>query len=99
MKNAVRYSDSSTGHSLWHSSFTRNGSNNVFINNLPSHRVGDYWEPHCAYIMLFHECHHGTSMRGSPTVFVNNRSAMRVGDAISCGDTAMTGSPNVFIGP
>ena len=44
-------------------------------------------------------CHSGVSVEGSSTVYINNRQAMRVGDPISCGDFAMTGSDDVFIGP
>ncbi len=94
MSSAVRYSDLSTGHTSWTSTSNHSGSDNVFINGLPSHRVGDEWDQHCSP-----NCHSGVSVEGSSTVYINNRQAMRVGDPISCGDFAMTGSDDVFIGP
>ena len=43
MSSAVRYSDLSTGHTSWPSTSNHSGSDNVLINGLPSHRVGDEW--------------------------------------------------------
>lgn len=65
-------------------------SPNVFANNRRIHRNGDAWMPHGVPL------HGRISIGGSPDVFVNNRRVMRIGDAISCGDRAGQGSPNVF---
>ncbi|WP_235937931.1 PAAR domain-containing protein [Endobacterium cereale] len=35
---------------------------------------------------------------GSSTVYINGKPAGRIGDAIDCGGTAQTGSPDVYIG-
>ncbi|MDX5979643.1 PAAR domain-containing protein [Vreelandella alkaliphila] len=48
--------------------------------------------PHCGSST----CHGGTSVSGSGSVFVNGRAITRVSDAVDCGSTAATGSPNVF---
>lgn len=69
-------------------------SSNVFINGLGSHRVGDPWPTHCCG----DACHSSVSVAGSTTVYVNGRQQMRLCDALSCGELASVGSPNVFAG-
>ena len=68
------------------------GSPNVFINNIPATSVGDFYPVHCCG----DSCHSGTALSTS-NVFVNSKKIHRSGDPISCGDTAINGSPNVFI--
>lgn len=67
------------------------GSNDVFVNNIPVCREGDYYPTHCCGS----SCHDGVAVSAS-NVFVNNRKIHRFGDRISCGDTANNGSLNVF---
>lgn len=45
------------------------------------------------------ECHDGFLLTGSQTVYTNGLQQSRQNDPISCGDSVMTGSPNVFVGP
>lgn len=67
------------------------GSPNVFVNSIPATRAGDYYPTHCCGS----KCHDGFATSTS-NVFVNNKPIHRSGDAITCGDFAFNGSPNVF---
>jgi uncharacterized Zn-binding protein involved in type VI secretion len=69
-------------------------SDNVFINGIGAHRVGDHWTTHCCTII----CHDGVASEGSSKVFVNGKAAVRIGDMISCGSASAQGSPSVFFG-
>ena len=64
------------------------GSENVFTNSKPQHRLTDGWAGHL---------HKGNAASGSPDVFVNSLPACRVGDKVSCGSNMAQGSPNVYI--
>lgn len=72
------------------------GSPNVFINDLDSHRLTDDGDCRCP--------HGGTydSTQGSPNVFVNGLAKTRINDETTCQNCGVkghhiTGSPNVFI--
>ena len=95
MPAAHRHTDICTGHGCWPPRPNIQGSVNVFINNLGSHRVGDTWAVHCCPPIP--ECHGSSQGSGSPNVFVNGRAHARVGDAVACGSRNATGSHNVFI--
>lgn len=69
-------------------------SNDVFINSLGAHRVGDSWAVHCC---PSGPCHGGSAAAGSPNVFTNSKAQCRIGDPVSCGSTMATGSGNVII--
>lgn len=71
------------------------GSPNVFVNGIAVVRVGDHYPTHSCPPYPPHD---GNASVGSSTVFVNGKALHRNGDAISCGDTATNGSPNVFVG-
>lgn len=45
-----------------------------------------------------HPAHTAHIASGSSTVIINGLAAARVGDAIDCGGTVATGSPDVIIG-
>jgi len=70
------------------------GSRDVIINGIGVVRVGDHYPTHICGIAA----HDGHASEGSQTVFANGRAVTRIADAISCGDTAAAGSPNVFAG-
>ena len=91
---AARLGDICTGHGCYPSRRNISASQNVFINGIPAHRVGDVWEVHCCG----DDCHGGTTVTGSGSVFINNRQAARVGDVVNCGSRIASGSNNVFIG-
>lgn len=96
MPASVRLGDICSGHGCWPPRPNCGASGDVFVNGLGQHRVGDPWEPHtCPPIP---ETHAGNAASGSATVFVNGRAACRIGDAVDCGSTMATGSPDVFIG-
>lgn len=92
MPAAHRLGDICTGHSCYPPRPNVQGSPNVFVNSIPSHRVGDGWGPHCCG-----GCHRGHAACGSPNVFVNGKPKCRIGDAVDCGSKMATGSPNVFV--
>lgn len=92
MPAAVRFGDICTGHGCWPPRPNDQASEDVFINNLGAHRVGDHWETHCCGPA----CHDSNQAEGSPNVFVNGQPLARIGDPIACGSANAQGSPNVF---
>lgn len=95
MPAVVRLSDMCSGHGCWPPRPNSGASQNVSVNGLGAHRVGDPWHPHtCPRIP---ETHGGTQATGSRSVFVNGRPAARVGDAVNCGSRNATGSGNVYV--
>ena len=66
--------DKSTGH-CYTPRPCKNGSENVFINNIPATREGDYYPTHCCGPL----CHDGLATSDS-NVFVNNKPIHRSGD-------------------
>lgn len=95
MPAAARLGDTCTGHGPWPPRPNDQGSPTVYVNGRPLHRNGDHWEAHCNPIPV---CHDSVLGGGSPTVFANGKRAGRIGDAVACGSTVATGSPDVFIG-
>lgn len=68
------------------------GSSDVFCNNIPVVRAGDYYPVHSCGS----KSHDGRATSSS-NVFVNNKPIHRSGDPITCGDTAFNGSSDVFV--
>ena len=68
-------------------------SENVFTNNLGTHRVGDSWVEHACPSSSPHSA---TTVSGSNSVFVNGKKIARISDTISCGSTISEGSHDVF---
>ena len=95
MPGAVRLGDACSGHGDFPPRPNVEGSSNVFVNGLPSHRLGDKWDTHCNGVPV---CHDSVSAKGSSTVFVNGKPKSRIGDSIACGSTMTNGSNNVFVG-
>lgn len=73
------------------------GSNNVFVNNIPWSRQGDNNTVHLLPGLVCPP-HTAPITTGSSTVFVNGRGAGRIGDAITSCTSVAAGSPNVFAG-
>ncbi|MBV5301932.1 MAG: PAAR domain-containing protein [Methylococcales bacterium] len=96
MPAAHRHTDVCTGHGCWPPRPNIEGSPNVFVNNLGSHRETDQWSSHCYCIPPF-PCHGGNLASGSPNVYVNGLQKGRIGDPVNCGSKCATGSPNVFV--
>jgi len=82
------------GHHCWPPRPNVQGSENVFVNSRPHHRLGDAWAIHCCDP----GCHASVTCTGSSTVFVNGIPAARVGDMVCCTSSILTGSTNVFEG-
>lgn len=95
MPKAARLSDSCTGHGCFPSRTTDQGSPNVFVNNLASHRQGDHWVSHGCATCTSHD---SVLASGSGSVYINGKQAGRVGDPIACGSFVSSGSGNVYIG-
>lgn len=93
MPNVCRLSDICTGHNGYPPRPCITSSNNVFVNNLGAHRLGDIWNRHRRK-----RAHKGVLAAGSSTVYVNNKQLGRISDPINCGSFVATGSPNVFAG-
>lgn len=94
MPAATRLGDICTGHECFPPRANDEASDNVFINGIGAHRLGDHWVTHCCTIV----CHDGVAAEGSSTVFINGKAAVRIGDMISCGSASAQGSPSVFFG-
>jgi uncharacterized Zn-binding protein involved in type VI secretion len=91
--NVARSGDICSGHGCFPPRPSVTGSETVFIDNLPAHRVGDLWKDHTCVSV-----HDSVLAQGSSTVFVNGRNIGRIGDLIACGSTIATGSQTVFAG-
>lgn len=89
MPAAVRYGDICTGHGRAGPRPNTGASDNVFINGLGAHRVGDLWAPHRG--------HTSVQLTGSPDVIVNSQPIARVGDDIACGSKNAQGSTDVSV--
>lgn len=99
MPAVTRKGDSCTGHECFPARTSTEGSSNVYVNNIPVHRLNDGWSVHCCtHPNVPHGCHGGVLSSGSSSVFVNNKSIGRVGDSVSCGSLVASGSNNVFAG-
>lgn len=73
------------------------GSNNVFINKKPAHRLNDGGNCNCPHDSSY------VSTSASTTVFANGKGITRIGDSTSCiacgcHGSHVVGSPDVFIG-
>lgn len=73
------------------------GSQNVFVNKIPVHRLTDDGATNCPHGGVFQ------SNSGSATVFVNNLPVTRIGDSTICqvcgkSGNHSSGSQNVFVG-
>lgn len=93
MTNAVRIGDITSGHGCFPPRPTITGSQNVLIENIPAHRVGDAVLIHCCGPV----CHDGITITGSSKVFINGLQAARIGDMVSCGDMLLTGAKKVVM--
>ncbi len=71
------------------------GSPNVTVNGQPAARVTDEAVPHTKSKA---STHNRFVAEGSKAVRINGLPAARMGDAIHCGGTIISGSPNVRIG-
>lgn len=92
MPAVTRLADQGTGHGCWPARGNDQASPNVFVNNIPLHRVTDHWPVHCCGPA----CHDSNLAEGDLTVYANNLSVGRIGDAVACGSKVAEGSPNVF---
>lgn len=93
MPGAVRMGDMGSGHGCFSPRPNTLGSPNVLTNKIPQHRQTDTWGVHCCGPV----CHSSVAAIGSPNVIVNGLPACRIGDAVACGSTMISGSPNVII--
>lgn len=97
MLAVTRFGDMCTGHSPCYPPRQNvQGSEDVFVNGLPVHRVGDAWAPHGRPPLC--PPHSSVLAAGSPTVYANGRNIGRIGDPVACGSSVATGSPDTFAG-
>jgi uncharacterized protein (TIGR02594 family) len=94
MPAATRLGDECTGHGCFPPRINDQGSENVFVNGIASHRSGDHWTTHCCGPA----CHDSIASESPSTVFINGKPAVRIGDGIECGSIVAQGSPSVFFG-
>lgn len=87
-----RKADLGSNHGPWVPSPAIGGSSDVFVDGMPTLRVGDALVPH---VRPGAPPHPRKVSAGSPSVFINGRPAARVGDAIDCGGTMKQGSGTV----
>jgi len=91
--NVARLNDVCTGHGCFGPRNNTSASNNVFINGIGAHRVGDAWAPHTCV-----STHDSVLAGGSSSVFVNGLPLGRIGDPVACGSSIASGSDDVFAG-
>ncbi len=94
MYGVCRVTDMCTGHGFWPPRQCDGGSQDVYVDGSPVHRVDDHWIIHC----YGSDCHDSTLLQGSYTVFANGRGVGRVKDPVVCGSKVATGSNTVFAG-
>ena len=92
MPSASRKTDTASDHAGFPPTDATTGSGDVEINGLPALREGDAFADHSK---PNHPPHGRSLAAGSPTVFINGLAAGRVGDAVDCGGTVISGSPDV----
>lgn len=95
MPSVFRKGDFSVGH-CFPSMPCQTGSPNVYVNNKEVVRVLDVYGGSHSCGDSEHAV--GAAGVGSSTVFVNNLAVHRTNDAVSCGDIAGLGSPDVICG-
>lgn len=95
MAGIVRKGDSSYGHQSYPPMSNIEGSDNVFVNGIPVHRVGDSWPSHKSSVYPY-PSHAGVAASGSATVFANGKAICRIGDSVNCGSIMASGSDDVF---
>ncbi len=95
MSAITRLGDMCTGHESWPPRESVSASDDVFVNGIGVHRVGDRWAVHCNPTPA---CHDSVLASSSSNVFVNGKRIGRVGDPVACGSRVATGSSNVFAG-
>ena len=86
-----------TGHDTFPPTNSNQGSDDVFVNGVGVHRVGDTAILHCD-LKKPYPCHIPVASKGSSSVFINGNAAMRIADDYDCGDVVAAGSKNVFCG-
>lgn len=94
MPLAAKLNDKGTQHDGYHETVITAGSLTVFIDGMPSARLGDPLTPHSK---LKHPAHPRKIASGSSTVFIDGLPAARTGDAVDCGGVII-GSGTVNIG-
>lgn len=92
MPGAARLNDICSGHGCYPSRPNISASEDVFINDLGAHRVGDIWDVHAC-----EDAHGGVTITGSEDVFVNDEPLARIGDQVDCGSFILEGSEDVLI--
>jgi len=94
LKGVSRLGDITTGHGCHPPVIGAEASLNVYVNNLPAHKVGDKTVPHTCGT----DVHPDVMSSGSTTVYINGTQAMTIGGLLTPGGTMAEGSHNVFIG-
>mgnify|MGYP003116666693 CR=1 FL=1 len=92
---ASRLGDMGTGHGSYPPRSNKEGSDNVFIDGIGAHTVGNSWNIHCNPSP---DCHGGNTSGGSSGVYINGQPLARVSDPVDCGSKLAQGSETVFSG-
>lgn len=95
--NVAFIGSESSGHGTYPARVTKEGSEDVLVNDEGIHRVTDGWGSHTNTSEPY-DSHEGVTAEGSGSVFANGLPVARVGDPISCGGSIVTGSGNVLAG-
>ena len=89
-----RLTDYCSGHRCYPPVPTIQGSSNTWCDDLPIHRLGDKYVPHCC-----HGCHVPITSSGSPSVYINDKPASHIGARTGCSSTniMITGSNTCWV--
>ncbi|MDW2741358.1 PAAR domain-containing protein [Atlantibacter subterraneus] len=93
MPVVAKVSDKGTQHNGYHETVINAGNRTVFIDGMPTARLGDSLIPHDK---SEHPVHPRKIAKGSATVFIDMLPAARTGDAVDC-DDVIIGSGTVNI--
>ena len=96
MPPVTRLNDIGLGHDSFDPTQASSGSDNVFVNCLPTVRKGDSLISHGSSSPS--PAHERSFSSGSSTVMANNKPVVRIGDSIDCGGLSAEGSENVICG-
>lgn len=94
-KGVARLGDKCTGHGWFGPRPSTGGSDNVFVNGRPAHRLYDSWAKHrCGKAE-----HDSVLDSGAARVYVNGLKLGHIDARVKCGSKVAEGSDNVFVNP
>ena len=94
-----RITDFCSGHKCYPPVIAISGSADSWCDDLPIHRFGDKYIPHCCGKKSKKKCHEPITITGSPSVYTNDRATSHIGSLTHCSkiNIMITGSFDTWI--